>query len=203
MCWRRGARSATSADLAGVSGIIFYMKLYTKEGDTGTSALLGSTRRIPKSRPVFEILGLTDEVNATLGCALASLKKSRETKLLLSIQEDIFLIGSYVAGLKVSSADKAEWAEKVKDLEDRIDAYSAKLPPLKAFILPGGSEAASHMHLARVKARALERNLVAYTGKNSLKFLLPYINRLSDLLFVLARYVNMKLGKEEKLWRLK
>src|SRR3989339_947985 len=139
LCWRRGARSATSADLAGVSGIIFYMKLYTKEGDAGTSALLGSTKRMPKSRPVFEILGVTDEVNATLGCALASLKKPSETALLVSIQEDIFLIGAYIAGLKFSSADKAVWSKRVTDLEDRIDAYSAKLPLLKAFILPGGS----------------------------------------------------------------
>lgn len=176
------------------------MKLYTKEGDTGTSALLGSSRRMPKSRPVFEILGVADEVNATLGCALASLKKPTETALLVSIQEDIFLIGAYIAGLKFSSADKAMWSNRVTDLEDRIDAYSAKLPLLKAFILPGGSEASSHIHLARVKVRTLERNLVSYSGKKSLKFLLPYINRLSDLLFVLARYVNMELGKKEKIW---
>ncbi len=178
------------------------MKLYTKEGDVGTSALLGSTKRMPKSRPVFEILGLVDEVNATLGCALVTLKKAGEITLLLSTQEDMFLIGAYVAGLEVSSGDKAMWAKKVKNLEDRIDSYSAKLPPLKAFIIPGGSEASSHIHLARVKVRTLERNLVSYSGKKSLKFLLPYINRLSDLLFVLARYVNMGLGKEEKLWRM-
>lgn len=179
------------------------MKLYTKEGDSGTSALFGSSRRIPKSRPVFEILGVADEVNATLGCALASLKESNDTALLVSIQEDIFLIGAYIAGLKFSSADKAVWAKKVSELEDRIDAYSAKLPPLKAFILPGGSDASSHLHLARVKVRTLERNLVAYSGKKSLKFLLPYINRLSDLLFVLARYVNMELGSKEKIWKIK
>ncbi|AHB40114.1 MAG: ATP/cobalamin adenosyltransferase [uncultured bacterium] len=179
------------------------MKVYTKEGDSGTSALFGSTKRMPKSSTVFEILGLADEVNATLGCALAFLKRPSETALLTSIQEDIFLIGAYIAGLKFSSADKAVWTKRVTDLEDRIDAYSAKLPILKVFILPGGSEASSHIHLARVKVRALERDLVSYSRKKSLKFLLPYINRLSDLLFVLARYVNMELGKKEEIWKKK
>ena len=179
------------------------MKLYTKEGDAGTSALFGSKKHLLKSRPVFEILGLSDEVNATLGCALVTLKKSRESDILQSVQEDLFLIGSYVAGLKVSHRDRADWGLKVKNLESVIDEYSAKLPPLKAFIIPGGSEASSQIHLARAKVRSLERSLVSYKGSQSLKFLLPYVNRLSDLLFVLARYVNIKLGKKEKIWKIK
>ena len=179
------------------------MKLYTKEGDAGTSALFGSKKRMPKSRQVFEILGLADEVNATLGCALVTLKKSREREVLASIQDDIFLIGAYIAGFKISPKDKADWGLKVRNLENVIDEYSAKLPPLKAFINPGGSEAASQIHLVRAKVRSLERSLVDYSGRQSFKFLLPYVNRLSDLLFVLARYVNMKLGIEDKIWRLK
>lgn len=180
------------------------MQIYTKEGDAGKSSLLGTKKRILKSKPVFELLGTADEINAILGCALSSLKKSRTVPVLEATQEDLFMIGAYIAGLKLKKDAAGEWEKKTHYLEDQIDIFQKQLPEIKSFIIPGGSEAASQIHLARVKVRSLERTFVSYInkgGKKSLRFLLPYINRLSDLLFVLARYVNMELSREERLWK--
>ena len=180
------------------------MKVYTKEGDSGTSSVLGSKKRIPKSSQIFDLLGLCDEINATLGCALVDLKRGPVTSLIEAIQEELFQIGAYIAGLKPTSQDKKVWAEKVRQMESKIDKYSLKLPIVKSFILPGGTRSASQIHLARVKVRTLERELVSFVNrgnKMSLRFLLPYINRLSDLLFIIARYANKIGGKEERLWR--
>lgn len=180
------------------------MKVYTKEGDLGTSSVLGSKKRISKSSLIFDLLGLCDEINATLGCALSDLKTGSETLLIGSIQEELFQIGAFIAGLKPTSQEKKVWAAKVRQMESKMDEYSLKLPVIKSFVLPGGTKSASQIHLARVKVRTLERGLVSYINRGSnsaLKFLLPYVNRLSDLLFIMARYANKIGGKEERLWR--
>ncbi|GIW70001.1 MAG: ATP:cob(I)alamin adenosyltransferase [Patescibacteria group bacterium] len=182
------------------------MKIYTREGDSGFSSLIGSKKKITKSDSVFDLLGLCDEINALLGCILADNKKNAESALLETIQSDLFYIGAYIAGLKPSPQDKSEWEEKVSRMERKMDQYSAKLSAIKSFILPGGTRPASEIHLARARVRTLERGLVSYVNRGkgeSLKFILPYINRLSDLLFIMARYVNKTAGKEERLWRYK
>lgn len=181
------------------------MKIYTKKGDSGATLLIGSKKRVLKSKPVFEVLGGIDEVNACIGCATATLSGVVEKKILEGIQADLFCLGSLVAGAKVAPSEKEIWVSRVGKIEKEIDSYSKQLPALSTFILPGGSVPASYLHLARVKTRALERHLVSYIikGRNKrLGFVLPYVNRLSDFLFVFARYINKKHNIGDKVWKI-
>jgi cob(I)alamin adenosyltransferase len=167
-------------------------KIYTKTGDDGyTKNLLG--KRKPKSDLEFEIVGTLDELNACLGL----LHTSKNKKLLAQIRElqsDLLTIGALVSGFK--SSNKDEFSKRVSKLESLIDAYDAKNKPLKNFILPGGSFESGILHYTRTICRRLERLLVRHVKDVSV---LIYINRLSDLLFVLARFFNSK-GKKDILW---
>ncbi len=177
------------------------MRIYTKKGDKGYSTLIEG-KRLQKSHLVFELLGIIDELNSLLGiCTLYSDKKTK--KLLKDIQDYIFSLGAYASGFKneviLESIEK-----ETKNLEYLIDTYSLKIPDLANFILPGGSEGASFLHLSRVVCRRLERVLVDYSKQNiESRNLFKYINRLSDLLFVLARYDNYKHGIKDIIWKIR
>ena len=191
------------------------MKIYTRNGDDGETGVLGAIR-VSKSHLVVETCGTVDELNSTVGCAIAefdrhpvpqSLTTATNVKAaLVRIQSELFDLGSRVAAVmaessKVSPADEDQHA--IERLESWIDEFDAQLPPLTNFILPGGSPAASQLHLARTVCRRAERRLVSLIESGVERKIgadLIYLNRLSDLLFVFARYANQCCEREETAW---
>ncbi|MGH7369292.1 MAG: cob(I)yrinic acid a,c-diamide adenosyltransferase, partial [Candidatus Methylomirabilaceae bacterium] len=177
------------------------MKIYTKMGDRGETGLIGGTRVLKSSLRV-EAYGEVDELNALLGAAMARVTSNAIKDSLLGVQRDLFAIGAQLAdpgGRVEKKAQKAAVGEeRVKGLEGIIDKYEATLPPLRSFILPGGVEAGALLHLARTVCRRAERRIVALAQEAPLPpTMLVYMNRLSDLLFVLARAANREAGVEE------
>lgn len=173
-------------------------KIYTRTGDDGSSGLVDGSRA-SKSGPRMTAIGEVDEANAAIGAAIAALVPGDLTEHLLGIQNDLFDLGADLAtpgevGLRIV-------ASQVERLEHAIDAMNAELEPLRSFILPGGSVAVAALHLARTVVRRAERAAVALNEREPLNpQLLAYLNRLSDLLFVTARYVAAKEGGDV-LWR--
>ena len=167
-------------------------KIYTRTGDDGSSGLVDGSR-VSKSGPRMTAIGEVDEANAAIGMAIALLIPGDLTEHLLGIQNDMFDLGADLAtpgeiGLRIV-------ASQVERLEQAIDAMNAELEPLQSFILPGGSAAVAALHLARTVVRRAERAAVALNESQPLNpHLLAYLNRLSDLLFVTARYVAAKEG---------
>jgi cob(I)alamin adenosyltransferase len=166
-------------------------KIYTRTGDDGTTGLVDGSR-LPKHAPRFEAVGAVDEANSVIGWAILALDEAGD---LLRIQNDLFDLGADLAtpGEDFAPSDmvlrivpaQAEW------LEQRIDAANESLEPLRSFILPGGSEAAARLHLARASVRRAERAMTALAAVEPVNpAALAYVNRLSDYLFVLARAVN-------------
>jgi len=170
------------------------MKIYTKTGDLGQTSLIYGGR-FAKSEDIFEVLGTLDELNALLG-----LMPSNQ---IATIQSCLFELGALLANQMAKSADFAIFGDYTSQLEDTIDDLEEKLPTLRNFILPGGSSKAAYFHLARAVCRRLERALVRLYKKRTIgrKYTFMYINRLSDLLFVLARTTNHKLRKKDIIWR--
>ena len=180
------------------------MKIYTKTGDKGETGLIGGTRVLKSSLRV-EAYGEVDELNAVLGNARAKVADESIKGQLSDIQRDLFAIGAQLAdprGQFEKKAEKAAVSEaSVEEIEALIDRYDSMLPPLRSFILPGGAEAGAILHLARAVCRRAERRMVALTQETPLPpVLLVYVNRLSDLLFILARAVNRQAGVEEIPW---
>ncbi len=181
-------------------------KLYTKTGDTGQTALFGGGR-VPKDHPRVEAYGSVDELNSTLGVAVAFLRQRRLIAALQSIQNELFNIGSELASETGGRAAELgrlflEPEAKIAELERLIDEYDAKVPPLRTFILPSGSQAGALLHLCRTVCRRAERAVVRLARQEPVNpTVLAYLNRLSDLLFVLARYVNKAARKPETPWR--
>ena len=180
------------------------MKIYTKTGDKGETGLIGGTR-VSKSALRVEAYGEVDELNAVLGYARARLADETIKEQLSAIQRDLFAIGAQLADPRGQIEKKAEKAgvneARVKELEATIDRYDASLPPLRTFILPGGAEVGAILHLARGVCRRAERRVVALSKEAPLPpVLIAYLNRLSDLLFTIARAVNQKAGVEEIPW---
>jgi cob(I)alamin adenosyltransferase len=173
-------------------------KIYTRTGDDGSSGLVDGSRASKAGRRMTAI-GEVDEANAALGLAIAALVPGDLTEHLLGIQNDLFDLGADLAtpgdvGLRIV-------ASQVERLEHAIDAMNAELEPLRSFILPGGSVAVAALHLARTVVRRAERAAVDLHEREPLNpQLLAYLNRLSDLLFVTARYVAAKEGGDV-LWR--
>jgi cob(I)alamin adenosyltransferase len=173
-------------------------KIYTRTGDGGTAGLVDGSR-VSKSSPRMTAIGEVDEANAALGVAIATLIPGDLTEHLLGIQNDLFDLGADLAtpgevGLRIV-------ASQVERLELTIDAMNDELDPLESFILPGGSVAVAALHLARTIVRRAERAAVALNEAEPLNpQLIAYLNRLSDLLFVTARYVAAKEGGDI-LWR--
>ena len=177
------------------------MKIYTRAGDKGETSLANG-QRISKASPVIDFLGSLDELNSLIGICVSYLdvgiKKdfTEEIEVLEAIQSDLFTVGAIAAGANTSFNSKKE----VKNIEETIDDYENLLPKLRNFILPGGSLQSAYLHNARSLVRKLERDLVALNSPSVMEFS-PYLNRLSDLLFVMARFVNFKLGIKETIWK--
>lgn len=176
------------------------MKIYTRMGDGGETGLLGG-RRVPKTDPIFELLGNLDETNAFIGVAVSHL---RETKFpvndLYSIQSTILAIGACIASNNPESAPVLKKLDKITDqLERQIDRWDKQLPPLKNFILPEGTPGAASLHACRTLARRSERSFHAWTT-GELEAISRYLNRLSDYFFQAARYANFIAGHREQIW---
>lgn len=181
-------------------------KIYTKTGDDGTTGLAAGPRRL-KSDLRVEAYGCIDEANSAIGVArLATADQPVVDAMLMRIQNDLFDLGADLAtpdlGEDLGYEPLRIVAAQVKRIEEEIDQLNRELDPLKSFILPGGSPASAHLHVARTVSRRAERimvDLVRRPGEEVSKPALEYVNRLSDFLFVAARYLNDK-GKADVLW---
>ncbi len=172
-------------------------KIYTKTGDTGQTGLLGGSR-VSKDSARIEAIGSVDEANASIGKAISYCKDAELGGLLKSLQRDLFDSGAILADPKKEAGIEGA---RIAELEKTIDAYEGKLEPLTAFILPGGSALGASLHLARVVCRRAERRVVALSHSEQVHpSIIIYLNRLGDLLFVLARHANSKEGKKEEEW---
>lgn len=171
-------------------------KIYTRTGDAGTTGL-GDGNRIDKDHPRMEVIGAVDELNSLLGVLISETTDTTVSNLLTAIQHDLFDFGGELSipGYTLVTAERSAW------LEAQIDRLNEPLPPLKNFILPGGSRAASLCHLARAVCRRAERRLVTLARSDEVnREGTVYLNRLSDLLFVLARTLARADGGSEVLW---
>jgi len=181
------------------------MKIYTKTGDQGETGLIGG-RRVSKDHLRVSAYGDVDELNATVGVALAHLNGSSPLRdLLLEIQRDLFALGAQLADPTATIGEKKAKAivdaARVERLETAIDEREATLPPLTAFILPGGSQVGAQLHLARTVCRRAERSAITLSRSEAVDpIAIVYLNRLSDLLFVLARHGNQTAGLPEEKW---
>ena len=184
-------------------------RIYTKTGDTGMTSL-GSGRRVRKDHPRIEACGDVDELNAILGLAIASGLDAETSVLLQRIQNDLFDLGADLTVPAAASARGRAAASRraplrmtaghVRPLERAIDACNARLSPLTSFVLPGGTMASAWLHHARTVCRRAERRLVALARREPLNpEAIVYLNRLSDLLFVLGRQANDG-GRRDVLW---
>jgi cob(I)alamin adenosyltransferase len=177
-------------------------RIYTRGGDSGETSL-GDGVRVPKYHIRVEALGSLDEANAALGVALLYVQDDDIATTLRAVQNDLFDLGADLARPQRPAGKQALriTEHQVTQIEEKIDHFNEALNPLTTFVLPGGSSAAAYLHLARTILRRAERQiaeLAAHEPTNA--ELLKYVNRLSDLLFVLARYVNDK-GRSDVLWQ--
>lgn len=180
--------------------MVLLSRIYTKSGDRGKTAL-GDGSRVSKASKRVEAIGQVDEINAVIGLARLH-TKAPVTEDLAHIQNDLFDIGADLCMPDLEAKDclrithtQVEWLEK------RIDAMNTDLKPLHSFVLPGGTEPAAFLHLARVVTRRAERVVVELSKKEAIRpEMIQYINRLSDYLFVLSRYLNDK-GAKDVLWK--
>jgi len=180
------------------------VRIYTRTGDGGETALLGG-RRVRKSALRVEAYGELDELNACLGLAVAAPAAAPTANLLMEVQRHLFALSARVADTRDAGEtppEKATFPEAhVTMLERAIDLAEEVLPPLKTFVIPGGTELGARLHLARTVCRRAERRLVALAAQEDIPpVFLAYLNRLSDLLFVLARTANHQAGVPESPW---
>jgi cob(I)alamin adenosyltransferase len=180
-------------------------RIYTRTGDDGSTAL-GSGERRPKFDLRIAAYGTVDETNAAIGIARLHLGSEAEVDAILArVQNDLFDLGADLAVPEKGGGDKQRLRiidSQVDRLEADIDKLNAELSPLKSFVLPGGAPAAAHLHLARTICRRAERHVVELAARKDEQVSAPavhYLNRLSDLLFVAARYVNGR-GSRDVLW---
>jgi len=183
--------------------VIFRMritKVTTKTGDKGETSL-GRGERVRKDHPRVNALGDLDYLNSVIGWTVSPFSDSQIGRELKKIQQDIFNISGDIS--LPDSESVLLKKERIKDIEDHIDIITNKLPPLKEFILPGGSELISRLHIARTSCRNAERSLISMYGNENLNQLhAKYMNRLSDYLFLLARLVKHNEGVKEEHWDL-
>jgi len=190
------------------------MKIYTRTGDRGDTSLFGGGR-VSKNDPRVEAFGSVDELNACLGRAICLVSSTASRERLGQIQHDLFAIGAHLSSPPANSGRRRPELpslpeSRIPAMESWMDEADARLPPLRAFILPGGSRGASELHLCRTVCRRAERATVGIGagespggdgGEESVVFAVRYLNRLSDLLFVLARLENVETGNEEVEWQ--
>jgi cob(I)alamin adenosyltransferase len=178
------------------------VKIYTKTGDEGETSLFGGAR-VSKDVPRIEAFGTVDELNSVIGICRAVNPRREVGKILEQVQRDLFTLGAELAtpgpvGKNRSARIKAP---DIGRLERHIDAFDARIPALRKFILPGGNAPAAMMHLARTVCRRAERRVVALGRRERVSpAAIIYLNRLSDLLFVLARWENGRAGIPETQW---
>jgi len=181
------------------------LKIYTKTGDTGNTSLIGGTK-VPKSHIRIETYGTVDELNSYIGFCNDQITHQKSRHLLREIQDRLFTIGSSLACdpdreplLKIPDLKEAD----IQLLEAEMDAMNEKIPAMKSFILPGGHPAVSSLHVARCICRRAERLTVHMQQENIFvdPLVIKYLNRLSDYLFVLSRFIGHELGVEEIPWK--
>ncbi len=185
------------------------MKIYTRTGDRGETGLFGGGR-VSKDHTRVEAYGEVDELNSVLGVVIASLEDAREAEIagrLRQIQADLFTLGANLATPRAEEGGRATAhvpglpAERIAEMESWIDAAEEELEPLQSFILPGGSQAAALLHLARTVCRRAERRVVTLAHQAQVEEeVIVYLNRLSDLLFTLARLANRRGGRQDIPW---
>lgn len=180
------------------------MKIYTRRGDTGETDLIGSGR-VKKDHLRVEAYGAVDELNAFVGVAANATSETDVRELLLQIQRSLFSLGAYLATPEERHQEamgmRAPDAGEIEVLEKQIDRFEAELEPLRRFVLPGGSAAAAALHVARTVCRRAERQSVALDREEPLdEGATRYLNRLSDLFFVIARLENRRAGEPDIEW---
>jgi cob(I)alamin adenosyltransferase len=172
-------------------------KIYTRTGDGGTTGL-ASGSRVAKDAPRIEVIGAVDELNSALGVLLAETLPDAVRACLDDVQHDLFDLGGELSVPGHPIMTKSH----VERLERELDRFNAGLPPLKDFILPGGARAAALAHVARAVCRRAERRLITLARKQKIAPpLRSYLNRLSDLLFVIARVLNRAAGRPDVQWQ--
>jgi cob(I)alamin adenosyltransferase len=175
------------------------MKIYTKTGDSGQTSLYGG-KRVSKNNIRVNAYGAIDELNSLLGVISSENKEIKTSKFVNEIQQDLFLIGSYLAGAGV---DIVVLTNKVGKMEEFIDGIDKEIPKLKNFILPKGNKISALFFYARAVARRSERDVVLLSKTEKIDdSIIVYLNRLSDLLFVFARYINHKNRVKESVWKI-
>jgi len=184
------------------------MRIYTRQGDDGYTRGL-SRDRMPKDNPIFEAIGTIDELNSYLGIvrSMLNIDKDNISVLIKNIQSRLLDLNTEILARFFDRIDKFSkyfiTDNDVKYLENYIDKFSENIPKLNEFILPAGSMVATHLHYARTICRRAERRVVTLINKINFKDskVIPYLNRLSDLLYTLARYVNYIEDIKEEYWR--
>lgn len=181
----------------------YQMKIYTKTGDKGTTALFGG-KRVSKADLRIETYGTVDELNSYIGLVRDQEVNAKRKNILVEIQDRLFTIGSILAtepgNIKVKVPALLE--TDITFLEKEIDAMDAELPPMKSFVLPGGHQSVSFCHVARTVCRRGERLVIALDAQEKVDALIvQYLNRLSDYLFMLSRKMTAELGAEETPWK--
>jgi cob(I)alamin adenosyltransferase len=180
------------------------MKIYTRTGDAGETGLFGGGR-VAKTHPRVEAYGDVDELNAAIGLARAIESMPRVDEVLVPLQRDLFAIGALLAtpdrDKMKKQLEKASIDERrIGEMERAIDQGDDELEPLKAFIVPGGSPKAAALHVARTVCRRAERRVIALDDDEIPPIVVVYLNRMSDLLFTLARVANRRAGAGEVTW---
>ncbi|OGG25736.1 ATP:cob(I)alamin adenosyltransferase [Candidatus Gottesmanbacteria bacterium RIFCSPLOWO2_01_FULL_39_12b] len=185
------------------------MKIYTRTGDQGQTSLYGG-KRVEKHNLQVVSYGTVDELNSVLGVLISHLPENQQIiyDFLQIVQNDLFTIGSHLSGKRI---DLGSIGKRVGEMEKMIDAFDKSFPVLKNFILPGGTREASFSHLARSVCRRAEREVIRLSKENDVvhlkrsrrvdKKVIVYLNRLSDLLFVVARYLNLEAGSNDVIWK--
>lgn len=179
------------------------MKIYTKQGDKGQTGLWGG-QRVRKDSARVTAYGTVDELNAHMGLARSSGLDERLAEQLARVQNELFVLGSDLATPGEDERIPRIKAEYITAMEQEIDAFESELEPLRQFILPGGTQAAAHLHLARTVCRRAERELVTLLADGAEPVneqALPYLNRLADWLFVAARVANARAGVADVPWQ--
>ncbi|MCV0392248.1 MAG: cob(I)yrinic acid a,c-diamide adenosyltransferase [Nitrosopumilus sp.] len=178
------------------------MKIYTKTGDDGNTGLQGNFR-IAKSHPRIMAYGTVDEANAALGMVLANNLDQDIVNVLTQIQNELFLVGADLSNPNLNNIKNRISLKMVEKLESYIDKFEEELPTLTNFILPGGTMAASQLHYVRTIVRRAETLVVQLSEKDEINSnCIKYLNRLSDLFFVMGRLINHRIGKDDILWKI-
>ncbi len=178
------------------------MKIYTKTGDDGNTGLQGNLR-ITKSHPRIISYGTVDEANAALGVVLTNSLDEDIAEILTDIQNDLFLVGSDLSNPNLNDVKNRIALNMVEKLEQHIDKFELELPLLTNFILPGGDIAAAQLHYVRTIVRRAETQVVQLSEKDEINSnCIKYLNRLSDLFFVLGRLINKRKDIDDILWKI-